>query len=110
MNVVVLRGTLSSEPRERTLPSGTTVMNWEVTTRDDDGARTVPVQWNDPSRAARSFDAGDEVVVLGVVRRRFFRAGGTTASRTEVVAESAVRATSRAAVDRLLTRACKRLS
>ena len=46
----------------------------------------------DPPMAPETLDrviirfAGDEVVVVGRARRRFFRAGGATASRTEVVA------------------------
>jgi single-strand DNA-binding protein len=32
-------------------------------------------------------DADQDVVVVGRVRRRFFRSGGVTQSRTEVVAE-----------------------
>ena len=92
MNVVVLRGTLSSEPRARTLPSGSEVLNWEVTTRTGETTRTVPVQWDDPPSSVRRFGAGDEVVVAASVRRRFFRAGGATASRTEVLAEAAARA------------------
>lgn len=109
MNVVVLRGTLSSEPRERTLPSGTNVLNWEVTTRTDAETRSVPVQWTDPPKAALEFDAGEDVVVLGTIRRRFFRAGGATASRTEVVAELAARPNRKAAVAKLLERAGDRL-
>lgn len=109
MNIVVLRGTLSSEPRERTLPSGTNVMNWEVTTRSDAETRSVPVQWDDPPKAALAFNEGDDVVILGSIRRRFFRAGGATASRTEVVAELAVKPTRKAAVERLVERAEARL-
>ncbi|HET7523922.1 MAG TPA: hypothetical protein VFJ79_07250, partial [Acidimicrobiales bacterium] len=37
-------------------------------------------------------DAGVGVVVVGRVRRRFFRSGGVTQSRTEVVASRVVRA------------------
>ncbi|HEX2851537.1 MAG TPA: hypothetical protein VHN98_13335, partial [Acidimicrobiales bacterium] len=43
--------------------------------------------WKAPASAA-TLDAGDEVVVVGHVSRRFFRAGGATQSRTEVVARS----------------------
>jgi len=91
MNVVILRGTLSSDPVERVLPSGTSLVQYEVTTRVAEGpAASVPVAWFDPPAAASSFAAGAEVVVTGQVRRRFFRAGGSTASRTEVVAHSVV--------------------
>ena len=102
MNVVVLRGTLSSAPRERALPSGSNVLNWEVTTRGDGPTRTVPVQWDDPPASVLEFDQGDEVIVLGAIRRRFFRAAGATASRTEVVGERVARPTRRASVTKLL--------
>jgi hypothetical protein len=42
-----------------------------------------------------ALDVGDEVVVLGSVRRRFFRAGGSTASRVEIEAEVVCRARNR---------------
>lgn len=87
LNLVVLHGHLSSEPRSRTLPSGDEVSTYEVTTRTGSGpAESVAVV---PGRARppRTLSAGDEVLVVGRVRRRFFRAGGGTASRTEVVAE-----------------------
>ena len=74
MNVVVLRGTLSSDPIDRTLASGSTIWSLEVTTRTEEGAFSVPVAWADPPHPPR-VTAGDEVVVVGQVRRRFFRSG-----------------------------------
>ena len=91
MNIVVIEGRLSSEPRERELPSGSTLHAYEVSTRSDGVTRSVPVVWVDASRPPKVTD-GDEVVVVGAVRRRFFRAGGTVASRTEVEAEVVARA------------------
>jgi single-strand DNA-binding protein len=44
------------------------------------------VAWPSPSAAASAWSAGQELVVTGRVRRRYFRAGGRTQSRTEVVA------------------------
>jgi single-strand DNA-binding protein len=86
MNIVILRGTLSSEPALRSLPSGSTLLTCEVTTRPAVGpARSVPVAWFDPPATA-GLAVGTEVVVTGEVRRRFFRTGGATASRTDVVA------------------------
>ncbi len=105
MNVVVLRGTLSSEPMEVTLPSGTNIMNWNVTTETSDGKRSVPVQWVGPTKRVRDFAKGDDVVVLGAIRRRFFRSGGSTAARTEVLASSVAKPTQAVAVSRLLARA-----
>jgi hypothetical protein len=106
MNVVVLRGTLSRAPEERELDSGTRLVRYEVTARGDDGvADTAPVAWlGAPARAAGEVDAGDEVVVVGRVRRRWFRRGPVTESRVEVSAEAVIpvrRAKAvRAAVDR----------
>ena len=105
MNVVVVRGTLSSEPMERTLPSGTNIMNWDVTTETSEGRSSVPVQWADPPKRVRDFEKGDEVVIFGELRRRFFRSGGSTTARTEVVASLVAKPTQAVAVSRLLTRA-----
>jgi len=105
MNITVLWGTLSSEPVARELPSGDSLISYEVTTPAADGGRadTVPVVWFDPPSRPPALEAGDEVVVTGRVRRRFFRsAGGATVSRTEVVADAVTPARSRARVRRLL--------
>lgn len=90
MNVAVVIGTLSSDPKSRDLPSGSELVTYEVTTTEPDGRRTVPVVWFDPSRPP-GLVAGDEVVVVGRVRRRFFRAGAATGSRTEVEARVVAR-------------------
>jgi single-strand DNA-binding protein len=86
-NLVVLRGTVTSEPKRRELPSGSIVTNIEITTRGDGPTASVPVVVHD-----RPVDVGtgDDVVVVGHVQRRFFRAGGITQSRTEVVAARVV--------------------
>jgi len=85
LDLAVLVGTLSSDPIEQDLPSGARLLRLEVTVRDRSPADTVPVSWLDPPRRAR-FVQGDRVVVVGRVRRRFYRAGGATRSATEVVA------------------------
>jgi len=99
-NLSVLRGTVVNEPTVRDLASGTIVVSFDVTTRDTAGAQSVPVAWFDPPGAAPA--AGAEVVVVGSVRRRFFRAGGATQSRTEVVADRVVDARRRRDVTRAL--------
>ena len=48
-------------------------------------------------------------MVRGSVRRRFFRAGGTTQSRTEVVADEVVAITRRRQVTKLLATAAEQL-
>lgn len=91
LNVVVVRGHLSRAPEERELPSGERQLGLEVTVRPDEGkAESVPVVWAAAPPSASGWQAGCEVVVVGRVRRRFFRSGGSTQSRTEVVADSVV--------------------
>jgi single-strand DNA-binding protein len=109
-NLVVLRGTLSRGPEHRVLPSGDELLALEVTVRSPDvgsgptaRAESVPVAWFDPPASAR-FAQADEVVVVGRVRRRFFRAGAVTASRTEVVAERVVPARASARVQAAVAR------
>lgn len=104
MNVVILAGSLSRAPEERSLPSGDRLVAYEVTVRPKDHkAESVPVVWLDAPPRAAALDPGAEVVVVGRVRRRFFRTPAGTASRTEVVADAVVPARQRkraaAAVD-----------
>lgn len=103
MNVVILRGTLSRPPKVRTLPSGDELAAFEVTTRDGDGpADSVPVVWFSPPARALRLDTGAPVVVVGRVRRRFYRTPSGTHSRTEVLADEVASATQRKRVERLL--------
>ena len=106
MNVVVLRGTLSRPPDTRVLGSGDLLVSYEVTVARPDGpADTAPVSWLAPPAGAEGFAAGEEVVVVGRVRRRFFRAGGAVQSRTEVVAAAVVPARQRKKAERAVAAA-----
>ena len=98
-NLVLLRGTITNEPVERTLASGDTVTHVELSTEVDGRSVTVPVAV--PDRAV-TVGAGDTVVAVGHVRRRFFRAGGVTQSRTEVVAAELIKASRRRTVQRAI--------
>ena len=114
MNVTMLRGRLSRAPEERELPSGDRLVAYEVTVvNPGQRADSVPVVWHDPPAAALKVGAGDDVVVVGRVRRRFFRAGGLTQSRTEVVAEAVLNARHakrcRVVIESALTRAARHL-
>ncbi|HVM01890.1 MAG TPA: hypothetical protein VM263_04400 [Acidimicrobiales bacterium] len=108
-NLVVLRGRLTRPAAVRALPSGDELVELEVSVpRPGQRAESAPVVWPDAPAAARELDVDEEVVVVGRVRRRFFRAGGATQSRTEVVAEAVVPAArarrARAVVDKALAR------
>jgi single-strand DNA-binding protein len=111
MNITVLRGSLSRPPERRELPSGDEVVNYEVTVPAVDGrpAESVPVVWPEPPAGAEHHDPDTELVVVGRVRRRFFRAGGVTQSRTEVVASHVVPARQAKRAARLVLDACRRL-
>ncbi|MGE0880484.1 MAG: single-stranded DNA-binding protein [Acidimicrobiia bacterium] len=110
MNVVVLQGALTRSPEWRDLPSGVAVVSYEVTTRDERGeACSVPVSWFDPPAGAVGFEAGDEIVVSGRVRRRFFRAGGVTQSRTELIADAVVASRQAKRARALVAAAARRL-
>jgi single-strand DNA-binding protein len=110
MNIAVVRGHLSRPPERRTLSSGEELVSLEVTVeRPDDRAEIVPVVW--PSApSATGLEVGAPVVVVGRVRRRFFRVGGSTQSRTEVVADRVVAARQAAAARRLVEAAAEALA
>jgi single-strand DNA-binding protein len=111
INITIVRGTLSRPPTERTLPSGDRLVAFEVTVRPDDGpADSVPVSWAGAPASCLGWDAGDEVVAVGRVRRRFFRAGGSTQSRTEVAAASVNHVRQKARVRQAVERAIAQLS
>jgi single-strand DNA-binding protein len=87
-NVVVLRGSLTADAESKDLSNGTRVAQLDIRTRNASGqARTVPVVIHKPSSAVEKLRTGADVVVTGQVQRRFFRYGGQTQSRTEVVAD-----------------------
>lgn len=111
MNVTIIRGTLSRPPDTRVLPSGSTVVSYDVTVRPDDGpTETVPVSWFEPPVTASRLGEGDEVLVTGRVRRRFFRAAGRTQSRTDVVADIVVRVSARVRAAKALQGALERIA
>lgn len=105
-NLAVLRGFIAKPPIARQLPAGGTVLQFDVVI---EGTRSLasPVALHD---ATASLAEGDHVIVVGQVIRRFFRTGGITASRTEVVATSVIKATKRPSTERAVWRAIEQLS
>jgi hypothetical protein len=111
-NLAVIAGSCSSPPAVRVLPSGRALAVLQVTTRPDpDGpARSVPVACWDPPAWVEAIEEGTEIVVLGTVRRRFWRApgsgpGSAPGSRVEVEAAAIAPARHRRRVAALLRRA-----
>jgi len=115
-NVVVLRGRVNRPPSERVLPSGDRLTAIDITVGTAPGGadappkEAVPLAWFGAPAWATDLEPGDEIVVAGRVRRRFFRAPNGVQSRTEVIVTSAApaRHTSRAAA--VLRRAVDELS
>lgn len=106
MNVTVVTGHLSRPPDRRTLPSGEEVVSFDLSVVSaEDRVESVPVAWLGPPPSAGEIEVGEALLVVGRVRRRFFRAGGSTQSRTEVVASAVVPLRRRSAVKRLLAEA-----
>jgi single-strand DNA-binding protein len=92
-NEVRLVGRLSQAPEDRVLPSGDALCTFRVVVgRTEAAARARQsvdalecVAWSARARrSVRSWSVGDVVEVRGALRRRFFRAGGSVASRVEV--------------------------
>jgi single-strand DNA-binding protein len=95
INVVAIEGRLARPAEQRVLPSGSQIVSMELTVRGDGHpTETVPLSWPDAPAWASTLDTDAQVVVIGRVRRRFFKAGGSTQSRTEVVVGSVVPASS----------------
>jgi single-strand DNA-binding protein len=95
LNEVRLTGRLAATPVLRELPSGDSVWNLRVVVdRPAPPGKQKPRQRVDSLECAvwsgrlkkqvRGWSEGDVVQVAGSLRRRFFRAGGVTASRVEV--------------------------
>ena len=106
-NLAVLWGACSTGVEVRTLASGRRLATLSVRTPSrwagrgaGDPATSVPVSVWDPPAWIDGLGAGDPVVVVGVVRRRFFAtASGTRGAKSEVEAHLVARGTP-AQVDR----------
>ena len=120
MNIVVLVGRLSSPPRRTELPSGDERWAFELSCNSHPASPvpamsaagetvtlSVPIAVASSVTGIDRFDTGTELVVAGVVRRRFYRAGGITQSRTEVVAQSVVEITARRPAAKALAAAAR---
>jgi single-strand DNA-binding protein len=92
LNLAVAVGRLARPAELRVLPSGDRMVNIELTVSREKGrAEGVPVAWFRAPASAAGLGVDEEVVVVGRVRRRFFKsAAGGTQSRTEVVADTVV--------------------
>ena len=107
VNLVVLRGVASAPAEIRTLTSGLRIATLSVRVHAlDPGATSVPVAVREPAAWVEDVDEGDPVVVVGALRRRFFRtATGATGARVEVEARVIGKGTDRRRLESVLRRA-----
>jgi hypothetical protein len=85
LNIVVLVGEVTSPLVSRTLATGEIASSFDMSTQTDEGRISVPIAIHGENS---TIVVGAQLCVVGVVRRRFFRAGTSVSSRTEVLAHS----------------------
>jgi hypothetical protein len=104
VNLVVVRGECTAAPDVRELASGRRLASLAVRVRPPGGRATwVPVTVWDPPAWVERLEGGEDLVVVGGVRRTFFAAAGGRAQRVDVEAAFVGRpgrARARAAVTR----------
>src|SRR3954470_805406 len=100
LNLSVVCGPCSAAPEIRVLESGTRLATFGVRCPGGDGGSSpggrgttsVPVTvWN-PAAWIETLEAGDAVIVVGRLRRRFFQRPGGVGSRVDLEAQLVGRA------------------
>lgn len=105
-NLVILRGRCRTEPGSVVVSTGEEFLSFDLLVEAGHGPReSVPVRLARTASATTLLDTDVEVVVIGRVRRRFFRVGGATATRTEVDADHVLGVRSVARIGRALATA-----
>jgi single-stranded DNA-binding protein len=107
VNLVILVGEVTSPPVQRTLQSGEIVSSFDMATHVESGRISVPVAL---AGECDTTHVGDNVCVVGYVRRRFFRSGAGVTSRTEVMADQVISMRRRANVRKSVSRVIEHLS
>jgi len=109
VNLAIVCGPCSAAPELRVLESGTRVASLSVRVPAGEQATSVPVTVWDPPAWIEALDAGDEVIVVGQVRRRFYARPGGVGSRVDLEAVTIGRARDRRRVDAAVRRATREL-
>jgi len=107
MNIAVVYGVVLAKPVERVLATGEFATAFDVVTESDDGRFTVPVNWVTTVKSLVC--EGDELLVVGRVRRRFYQSGGSVQSRTELLASEVLPARRKAAQKKALISASEEI-
>jgi len=113
VNLGVLCGPCSTVPEIRVLESGTRLATLAIRcpagASADERATSVPVTVWDPPAWIDTLEAGEAVVVVGRLRRRFYQRPGGVGSRVDVEAAYIGRARDRRRIDAALRRALEAL-
>jgi hypothetical protein len=106
-NLVVLCGPCPAPPEVRALESGSRLATFALRCPSGQAgqATSVPVTVWDPPAWLETVEAGDWLVVVGRMRRRFYQRPGGLGSRVDVEAELVGRARDRRRIDAALRRA-----
>lgn len=109
VNLAVLCGPCSGPAEVRVLESGSRLATLAIrcpgATGSDERATSVPVTVWDPPPWVDTLEAGDPIVVVGRMRRRFYQRPGGVGSRVDVEAELVGRARDRRRIDAALRKA-----
>jgi hypothetical protein len=110
-NLVVVQGVCGATPVVRTLESGRRLASLALRVRPDQGpATSVPITVWEPRPWIDDLAEGDELVVVGSVKRRFFAtAGAGRGTRVDVEGAFVARAGNRRQVEAALRRATSAL-
>lgn len=101
MNLTIVAGVVRGEPVLHDLPGGEEATSFDVQTGESP-RELVPVT----RFGTCEVRDGDEVVVIGRTRKRFWRAGERSQARTDVVAEIVIPQRQRARVRKAVAAAC----
>jgi hypothetical protein len=109
VNLAVLCGPCSGPAEVRVLESGSRLATLAVRCPAgpgaDERATSVPITVWDPPAWVETLEAGDSIVVVGRMRRRFYQRPGGVGSRVDVEAELVGRARDRRRLDAALRKA-----
>ncbi|MFT7598517.1 MAG: hypothetical protein ACI8TP_001438 [Acidimicrobiales bacterium] len=91
LNWVVLAGEVRATPQQKVLPSGDHLMSFDLRVPSSEGPRqSIPVSWIGKATKVPRIEGGADVVVIGEIRRRFYRGASGLASRIDVRASRVV--------------------
>lgn len=99
VNVAVVVGEIVTEPVERSLASGETVINCDLASVTEAGRAIVPIVLTDTDT---QFALGDSVCVVGFMRKRFFQTSAGLQNRTELAVHKSARVRQKAQVKKIV--------